>query len=251
VRKSKSNLVIKEHNPWRVFFWMVVIVVMGLVGVVAAFEMGYNQSDDDLSVAFKDLKGTREDLIKFRKEIRRLRRENRSLKSVVAQLKSLNVIDSHAHNRVKKRMDTMLRRNAKLQEDLKFYRDLTSPHSRFRIIVHSLKIDDGGKQDDWFYFKLTLIQHQKKDRLRTTSGSVKMLISGRRSDGRPAVLNLKDVMPAEEGNLTFNLVYLANLEGKLKLPAGFQPTQVRILVYPKGRGRRGRVEKRVQWPINT
>ena len=250
MRKSKSNLVIKEQNPWRIFFWMVVVVVTGIVIVVLAFEFGYKQSDEDLGIAVKDLKSIKERERVYRTEIRKLRKENRSLRANVARLKSQQVINFHAHDRIKNQLSVMQRTNGKLLEDLRFYKELTEPHSRWGIKIQSMKIDAGSAKDHTYYFKLTLIQHQAKDRLRTSSGQVSILIAGRRSDGSQKVYKLSEVTPDGQPNMNFSIVYLTSLEGQIKLPAGFEPQKVRVVVYPRGRGRT-RIEETYDWPINS
>jgi len=257
VRRSRSNLVIKEHNPWKVFFWMTFVMVVVVVGIAMTFEVAYDKGHDEgdttglltksQALRYQEMKKRADQRIDALKgQISRLRTE-------VARLESLNRIDGHAYKKIKSTLSSLRVNNQNLREEIQFYRNIVSPNKSYAgLRIHSFKIDQGAKQR-LYHYRLILVQiHGLKARHRNISGVVRVYVSGKRLDGSRRVLSLRDISPQSDApNMKFSLKYYKSFEGSLKLPDGFSPVSVRVQVIPDRRTRGGRrtVEKKVQWPI--
>ena len=255
MRRSKSNLVIKEHNPWKVFFWMTLVMVIVVVGLAMAFEVGRDKGDSDRIVAISNVTNYRELKKRYDQRIDALRQNVSKLRTEVARLESLNRIDGHAYKKIKRDLSTIRQGNLNLREEVQFYRNIVAPNKTFAgLRIHSFKIDQGAEQR-LFYYKLTLIQiHGLKTRHRNVTGEVRVYVTGKRIDGTRRVLSLKDIVPEDQsGAMKFSMKYYKSFEGRLTLPDGFSPTSVRVRIIPTRRGRVGRrsVEKKIRWPIKA
>jgi len=257
VRRSRSNLVIKEHNPWKVFFWMTFAMVIVVVGVTMLWDVAYDTGHDQ-----GDTKGrlTRSQVLRYQEMKKRadqridaLKGQISKLRTEVARLESLNRIDGHAYKKIKSNVSSLTVKNQNLREEIQFYRNIVSPNKSYAgLRIHSFKIDQGVKQR-LFHYRLILVQiHGLKNRHRNVSGIVRVSVTGKRVDGSRRVLSLRDIMPSSDViDMKFSLKYYKSFEGSLKLPDGFTPVSVRVQVIPNRRTRGGRrsVEKKVQWPI--
>lgn len=253
-RNTKANLVIKEHNPWRFFLWLVIAMILVSVGIALSFEMGYIQGDLTTISTYKDVKNNQDLLRTLNTQIKDLNKDNNRLRTAAARLESQNRIDAHAHHKVKDSLIRLQKDNLDLREELDFYRGILLPKQKYSgLKIHSFKIDQGSERG-LFYYKLTVIQvHGLQNRHRITSGAIRMYISGRKQDGSSGILTLKDLAPVSESNLKFSIKYMSRFEGRLNLPPGFSPKSVRVQVLPKRRrGIRGNsIEKRIEWPFKT
>jgi len=254
VRKSKANLVIKEHNPWKFFLWLVIAMIIVSVGFALSFEMGYIQGDMITVKAYRNIKD-HEDLVKvMNSQVKVLNRDNSRLRTATARLESQSRINSHANRKVRFSLIRLQKENLNLREELDFYRNIISPNKKFSgLKIHSFKVDQGAEKG-LYYYKLTLVKiHGLRNRHRKTKGEVRVYISGRKLDGTSGILTLKDITSVKKSRLKFTIKYLLRLEGRMSLPAGFLPNSVRVQVIPtKRRGLRGNsIEKRIKWPFKT
>ena len=262
MRRSRSNLVIKEHNPWKVFFWMTLVMVIVVVGIAMAFELGHDRGEDDGSntqyqvTNYKaTLKGYREKKLRAERHIDALKKQISRLRTEVARLESLNRIDGHAYKKIKSGLTLLRTKNQNLREEIQFYRNIVSPSKiNAGLRIHSFKIDP-GTAERLYNYRLILVQyHGMKDRHRDISGVVRVYLRGKRIDGSKRTINLKDVTPeTEQTDMKFSLKYYKSIEGTMKLPDGFSPVSVRVQIIPNRRTRGGRrsVEKKILWPIKA
>ncbi len=254
VRRRRANLVIKEQNPWKMFFWFALAAILVSVSIVVTYNVGYDDADIGIEVAVARNKSNAELLKVFKSKLREKKDTIRGLRTEVARLESLNRIDGHAHKKVKETLEKLRRENFQIREELQFYRNIVSPNaSHAGLRIHSFKIDEGSEKG-LYYYKLTLIQiHGLKNRHHTVSGVVNMYISGLGPDGSRKTIRLKDVSSSEDAVMKFSMKYYKSFEGKLVLPEGFRPRSVRVQVVPNRR--RGRshtsIEKRIAWPIKS
>jgi len=158
--------------------------------------------------------------------------DNASLKEQISVLERQREVDSSTSQQVQGSLQELQRKLTDVQEELAFYRGIVSPAAGEEgVRVQSIKFAGGGAPR-LYHYRLVLIQVRTRE-LRI-SGSVAMHIYGQQ-DGKPAVLDARDMMPGEKPSFGFAFQYFQSLEGDIFLPQGFVPGRVEVSVHENGR----------------
>ncbi|MFT4197865.1 MAG: hypothetical protein QM601_08150 [Pseudoxanthomonas sp.] len=137
--------------------------------------------------------------------------------------------------------DTLTERDgqiAALRADVAFYQRLVGPTARpSGLGVYSSRFEPAGG-DAWNY---RIVLTQTLNRGAVSQGSMRLAIAGQR-DGRDEVLEGPAVQPAPQA---FSFRYFQELQGSVRLPAGFVPRQVRVSLLA---GDQAAVQQQFPWP---
>lgn len=163
-----------------------------------------------------------------------LARKNADLRQQAVFLKRSRDIDRTAQAHVRKSNETLQAQVVKLRKQLSFYHDIVAPgddaaHAGVR--VQALKLtsaDTPGR----YHYSMVLMQAPRHNR--TTAGTVKMTVVGKRDKAQLA-LDLRALGGGKSDSRSFKFRYFENLQGELELPAGFSPERVEITVTQNGR----------------
>ena len=158
--------------------------------------------------------------------------DNAALKEQISVLERQRDVDTSTSQQVQASLQELQRKLTDEQEQLAFYRGIVSPAAGEEgVRVQSLKFAGGGAPR-LYHYRLVLIQVRTRE-LRI-SGSVAVHIYGAQ-DGKPAVLDARDIMPGEKPSFGFAFQYFQSLEGNIFLPQGFVPGRVEVTVHENGR----------------
>ncbi|MGI9304887.1 MAG: DUF6776 family protein [Gammaproteobacteria bacterium] len=161
----------------------------------------------------------------LRASMQQLRARNSDLSSRVAQLQRGTEVDETATSAVKKTLSSMEARLLKLNDELAFYKGIVAPSKlESGLHVQDFRIRTSGAESEYNY-SIVLTQISGKNRV--AQGEVDLYIEGRRGDSVVRV-----PVATDEDNIPFKFKYFQQVEGSLKLPAGFTPTGIKIEVRP-------------------
>lgn len=228
--KVNASLVVRPHRPWRL--WLLLALLPLLLAAVArgALEYGREQAALDFSV----LEARNEGL---QKRLGELEAENRGLRERTVVLERTAQVDRRAHDEVRADLDALQGEIAELTEELAFYRGIVSPGEvEPGLRVQELLLTPGG--DRFYRYRLVLTQVLNHDR--RAEGRVALRVEGFEG-GEAARYPFEELGGGD--NPRFGFKYFQNIEGDIRLPAGFSPTRVVVDVKPSGKGKKKRRPK--------
>lgn len=130
-----------------------------------------------------------------------------------------------------------------LREENAFYRGIVSPsEARSGTLIQRLKIVPLAAAQ-LFHYQLVLTQVLKNERV--TRGVVEITLSGV-LEGRAHHLSLQEVDDGAKKTLNYRFKYFQMFEGSLRLPDGFSPRSVEVVVKPRRGG--NTISERFSWP---
>ena len=98
-----------------------------------------------------------------------------------------------------------------------------------------------------YEYKLVLIHMEKSNRF--VEGTIEWVVRGEQDgDGEQETLRLKDLHLDEDSSLDFKFKRFKQMQGRIGLPAAFQPDRIKVRV--RIQGQRKPVERDFPWPYN-
>lgn len=221
VRKHSRHLVVKHHQPRRIWLFRLGLVAAVLVSLWGAFFYG------EYRVGFD-----RRELMDMQDKLAESEKHNQALNDEITVLQRQREVDETAHQQAQGAMEDLQKKLTETQEELGFYKGIVSPAAGEEgVRVQSLRFSNGGAPR-LYHYRLVLMQARTRE-LRV-SGNVGMKIYGVQ-DGKPVMLDARELAPqGSHPNFGFALQYFENLEGDAFLPAGFQPGRVEVTVQENG-----------------
>lgn len=226
----QKQLVVKHHRPIR--YWLILsLVVLAVVVLIAlAFFYGESRAGFDRVAAMS-----------LQTRYAELQQNNATLQEQIVALQREREVDQAAHQQVQQNLEAEQNKLLGLQEELTFYKGIVAPASGEEgIRVQSLKFTSGGAPQ-LYHYHLVLVQVRTKE-LRV-SGSVDIKIYGAQQ-GKPVILDARDLAPKDKPALGFAFQYFQNLEGDAIFPGGFVPGRVQVTVMESGHGP---VQQNFEW----
>ncbi|HEV2110777.1 MAG TPA: DUF6776 family protein [Gammaproteobacteria bacterium] len=158
--------------------------------------------------------------------------DNAALKEQIAVLERQRDVDASSSQQVQQTLQELQRKLTDEQEQLAFYRGIVSPAAGEEgVRVESLKFAGGGAPR-LYHYRLVLIQVRTREM--RISGNVAVHIYGVQ-DGKPVILDARDLSPGDKPPYNFAFQYFQSLEGDVFLPQGFVPGRVEVSVHESGR----------------
>jgi hypothetical protein len=148
-----------------------------------------------------------------------------------AILETSREIDSETYATVERNLSELQQRIQALEEELAFYRGIVSPGdgvAGLRIQNVELLADDGGTE---LLLRLLLVQAiVHNDRV---TGTVRLRVNGELHN-EASVLTLGELQGEGGSNeIPYGFRYFQTLEQHLSLPAGFEPVELEIEIWPR------------------
>ncbi len=241
MKRGEASVVIRHHQPFRVWLVTGLILAALVVGGWIVFDFGRQQGGMDAVAAAAERERLLQALEEARSRIGELRQE-------VTRLQSAAQVDREAHEQVRESLARLQQDNLELRQELAIYRGIVVPGPEPGIRIQAVDIVpvDGRRR---YRYELTLIQvHAPNTRNRETRGRLELILEGEQ-DGEPRRLGLAELGPeGGRDRREFTIKYFKRLEGELVLPDGFEPRQVLLRVRPRGKGA-AVVEHRTDWPV--
>jgi hypothetical protein len=213
-------------------------VVAALIGAALylAFELGRYQAGFSLLEQRRERAALREQLGAEQAAGEELRRQ-------LAIAETASRIDRETYDEVKKNLGDLQTQIQTQEEELVFYRGIVSPQdgvAGLRIQnVEALASDGEGR------YVLRLVLAQAIVHTRRVAGRVKVTLEGSK-DGQPMTFDVAELSESASDDLAYEFRYFQGLETELALPAGFEPQQIVIDVWPND-SRAERIHEVFEW----
>lgn len=215
-----TRLIVKHHRPVRTWLAAAGIITAIAVALFAAFAFGEYRAGYDRQAA-----SALQDVLAQAQE------DNVALKEQIAVLERQRDVDSSSSQQVQQSLRELQRKLTDEQEELAFYRGIVSPTAGEEgVRVQSLRFVGGGAPR-LFHYRLVLIQARTREF--RISGSVDIKLYGA-ADGKPVILDARDIAPGTKPSYGFAFQYFQSLEGDVLLPQNFMPGRVEVTVHENG-----------------
>jgi len=217
-----KKLVVKHHQPLKLWLGGGLAVAIIILLVLSAFLYGESRAGYDRLAAAR-----------LRDSIETLNQKNMQLQEQIVVLQRERDVDNAARQQVQKNLETQQSKLLSSQEELAFYKGIVSPStSEQGIRVQSLKFTSGGAPR-LYHYHLVLIQVRTREF--KVTGNIDIKIYGAKQ-GKPMILDARNIAPKGTPMLNFAFQYFENLEGDAILPDGFAPGRVEVTVVENGHG---------------
>lgn len=238
VRFRMTPLTVEPHKPgWRRALWL----GAAMVAIVAAYFAGEWRGGYERLAA----RAQRAALTQARDG---LERDNRSLRQQLVFLKRSRDVDQAAQAHLKQTNSDLQGQLVTLKKQLSFYHDIVAPgDTEPGVRVQAFKLTSGAAADRYHY---SLMLMQGPHHAREVAGTVNMAVVGERGK-KQVTLKLATVEAGHSDTRRFKFRYFENLEGNVKLPAGFSPERVEVTVTPSGRHADDPFKRSFEWRVTS
>src|SRR6266849_4170822 len=212
-----GTLVVRSHAPKRRAALLALAVVLAVVLLYAAFEVG--RYDAGYRVV-DSVRGA----LSASGRIRDLEAENGRQREQLEAADVARRVDREGYKQVERSLGDMQSQIARLTQDLSFYRGLVQPDSVIHVIVQQMQIVPDGAAGR-FRLKFVLMQTGKPDSV--VAGSAAITVDGLLR-GKPSSLSFGQVAPNRRVSLAYSFRYFQDYDEPIQLPQGFEPTRVGV-----------------------
>lgn len=223
-----GRLVIRTHAPARRWLALALALLLALVALYAAFELGrYLGGFDAVRAAAQRaaLQGRIDALID----------QQHRLQVELAAAQEAQVSDVRERSEVARTIGELQAQVERQQQDLEFYRGLVTPHAGAQpdpvVRVQQFHIV-GASSGQKYLLRFTLNRTSQPER--PLSGALAITVMGSQG-GTPDTIGLT-ALTGGAAQLPFNFRYYTNIEQSITLPAAFKPNSVTIEVRPANKG---------------
>lgn len=224
LKPLETRWLITVQRPALWLAGLAMIVLLVLAGFWASFEYGR-------SVAGYDAESFEARMAELEHELELANAEIAETAQRAAMLERNSKIDDDAGKQLKASLGQAQAEVLKLKKELAFYKSIVSPEqTRRAVAIQTVQLEADGAGG--YRYRIMVSQRGRNDRF--VRGVLKVGIKGSR-DGVETVIPLENVSKQAKKTLKFGFKYFQNFEGKLKLPADFQPESMRVQVKPKSR----------------
>lgn len=240
VKGSKQQrMIVVPYRPWLKSIVVLVLLAVGAAAVYGSYWLGQHENHSLQEEAIAERDHLRVELASTSAEADRLRQE-------VVNFRLGAEVDRKASEGVRNEVLELKSEIAALQEDISFYRGLMSPTDNARgLTIGSLNVISTGASRQYEY-KLVVQQLATKHEL--LSGSLQFTIVGRQGE-ELVTLPLKDVSDnVSSKNIKLRFKYFQTIEGRISLPASFEPERIELVAKSTGR-EPVVVEKKFGWLV--
>ncbi len=240
VKGTKSRrMMVVPYRPWFNAgigaLWMATLAVAG----GGAYWFGHHQGVEmqEEAVLERD---------RLRLTVQEKERDNEGLRQQVANLSLSAEVDKASSEDVRTQVITLQEQITGLQEDIAFYRGLMEPTDNRRgLTIGSVNVVSTGIPRQYEY---KVVVQQLATNHEQLVGSLNMNIIGREGELERSIplMDLSEDVDSTDIRLGFR--YFQNIEGRLQLPEGFEPTRIELQARSTGRNAVS-VEKKFGWLV--
>lgn len=219
--KPPPDLVIRPNAPlWRTAL-VVTLVVLGLVGLGVAFELGQYRAGFSVIAAMKE-RG------QLHRSIRQLQAANRGLQAHIIDLETANAGHAREVQVVTRTISDLQAQVAQQTEELAFYRAVVAegaPAIGLRVGTVQLS---SAKPAGHYVVHVSLVRAGKTDGM--TAGTVSLTVDGQGAGGKPVTLDGKTLAADGSATVPYDFRYYQQLNQPVTLPADFHPEHLTVQV---------------------
>ena len=217
--KGHSGFQIRQHNPWRLWLSLGLVVFLLLLSFFAgkAYQV-------QLVKKFDLERETME------QRVAELEQRNEGLVKRNAQLERTSKIEHDAYIKANEELATQQKELLKMKEKLVFYQGIVSPDQlALGVNIQSFEIK-AKKPDGMYGYKLVLSKRGKSNK--TIKGDFELNIKGQ-IEGKSESLQLKKVKKAfAKKDQKFSFRYFQVFEGDIEIPGEFTPYELVLDIKP-------------------
>ncbi|MET0066585.1 MAG: DUF6776 family protein [Candidatus Thiodiazotropha sp.] len=160
-----------------------------------------------------------------------LEQERNELKRELAMVKQAAEVDREALLAIRDKIKTMQSERLELEEELAFLKGIVSTSSRKQVLkIQNFKLEP-GLEDQQYVYKYTVSQVINSGSV--VNGKIEMSVTGLRA-GKTTQLPLDQITDEKQASHKMRFRYFQNVEGKIHIPADFEPATISIDVKPSG-----------------
>ncbi|MBX2857921.1 MAG: hypothetical protein KTR17_04595 [Cellvibrionaceae bacterium] len=232
-------LKIVEYNPLKKNLKRGLIAAGFVVAIVASFYYGYTTGAAQQKEVLSDVEGISE-------ELEKVKQGREELEQQIANLKMGALVDQQASEDVRQEVITLKENLASLKEENSFYRNLMAPTGNKRgLNFGTVEVVDTETPRVYSY---KIVLQQLATRHKLLQGTLKFTIIGKQ-DETPITFKLKEVSSdVTQDIIKLRFKYFQTIQGKLTLPAGFEPEAIELVARSIGK-QAVTIEKRFGWLV--
>jgi hypothetical protein len=215
-----GKLVVRSHAPKRRAVLLASTVLLALVVVYGAFELGRYDA------GFRVVDSVR-GALSASTRIRRLEAENTRQREQLEAAAVARQVDREGYKQVQSSLGDMQSQIARLNQDLSFYRGLVQPDSPVHVKVQQMQIVPETAAGQ---FRLKFIFMQTGKPAAVVAGNATVSIDGLLG-GKPVSLSYAQVSPTHRAGVSYSFRYFQDYEEPVQLPPGFEPTRIGVEIH--------------------
>ena len=229
------RLVVRPHRPTR----RILVVTLAILLIAAA---GWVLLDYGQWLAIYDRMAITTQQKDLWERNRQLQRQNRELSQKLDIVQRSSRIDQQAYSRLRENVAQLQTKLQELTQELDFYRGILAATRDGRgLKVQGMRVEPMAEAGR-YRFELVLT-HVVKDDI-VAEGTVAVAFEGAQNS-KPKRLMLRDIRGGDASDLAFKFQHFRSIQGTFKLPEGFTPKEVHVVVSQKGRSTR--IERTFDW----
>lgn len=217
--KSQPELVIRPHAPMRRLILTVTLVVLGIVGLYVAFELGRNVAGYNILSAIRERE-------RLDRTVAQLKATNTALHARIIELDTVNAGHAREDQVVSRTIGDLQAQVARQTEELAFYRAVVAEGApAIGLRVGTVRLT-AAKPAGQFVVHISLVRAGKTDGM--ISGTVGLTVDGQDAGGKAATLDNQALAGAAD--VPYDFRYYQELEQTVALPPGFRPAHLTVEV---------------------
>lgn len=223
---SAPRLAVRPHVPWYVRWAVVLPFVLAAGGLV------WWAYDSGLEFAGFNRGQSEHELTQLREQVATLKAENTRLSSQAATFERQAQIDHAANLETGKQLKALNDENARIQEDLAFFQNLTfSGKQEAELSIHRLKVEHDTLPGEYRY-RMLLVQSAQQ-RAKEFHGSLQLLVNTSQS-GRKTIIRFPLENAPEDAAYQLNFKYYQSVEHSFQLPPDASIESIQVRVFERG-----------------
>jgi hypothetical protein len=217
---SFGKWVVRSNAPKRRAAALTVSVVLGLLALYGAFELGRYEA------GFRIVDSVR-GALSTSAQIRALEAQNAEQHTQLEAAEVARRVDREGYKQVERSLGDMQSQIARLNQDLSFYRGLVQPATIASVKVQQMQILPEAEAGQ-FRLKFVLMQAGKPSGI--VAGNATLSVDGL-LQGKPVSLSFSQLSPSRRPSLPYSFRYFEDYDEPVQLPAGFEPTRVGVEIH--------------------
>ena len=221
MKTGQPDLVIRPHAPMRRMILAIVLAVVGLVGLGAAFELGQYHAGYNVVTAIQERS-------RLESSIKELQKSNSALQSRIIELDTMNSGHTREDQVVARTIGDLQAQVARQTEELAFYRAVVAEGApAIGVRIGTVRLS-ASKPADHFLVHVSLVRAGKTDGM--TTGNVSLTVDGQGAGGKPTTLDGQALAAGGDAEVTYDFRYFQDVEQTVILPPGFRPEHLTVQV---------------------
>jgi hypothetical protein len=218
--KSHPDLIIRPHAPMRRMI-LIALVVLGLVGLYVAFELGRYSAGYNIVSAIREH-------AQLHSSIAHLEHANRALQARIIELETVNAGTAREDQVVSRTIGDLQAQVARQTEQLAFYRAVVAEGApAIGLRVGTVRLAS-ARAAGHFLVHISLVRAGKTDGM--TTGVVGLTVDGQGPEGKPVTLDSQALADGGAVSVPYDFRYYQELDQTVALPPGFRPEHLTVQV---------------------